>query len=311
MIRPRIAVVGSLNADLTLPVDHLPGRGETVLASAPGRQVLGGKGANQAAAAAAFGAEVTMVGRVGDDDIGHQILADLSGRGIDIAGVTVTPGARSGYATIAVDPRGENLIIVDPGANNLLSEADVGAANLSAAAVVLVQLEIPLAAAAAAMRAATSPRVMLNPAPARALPPPMSELADVIVANRTELAQLAGVDPPAGLSGIAGLARTLPGHADVIVTLGQDGALIAPASGGPLAHIMAPRVEVVDTTGAGDCFCGTLAACVAEGMALPEAARWSVAAAAISTTAHGARGRLPGRAEVAALAYSLRQRTLR
>jgi ribokinase len=314
MTAQKVVVVGSLNADLVLPVDHLPGRGETVLANAPGRLVLGGKGGNQAAAAAAFGAVVRMVGRIGDDDVGREILADLSERGIDTAHVAVKPGARSGSATIAVDPHGENLIIVDPGANGLLTDADVDAADVGAASVVLVQLEVPLGAVTAAMSAGAGrtrgTRVVLNPAPARALPARLMALADVIVPNQTELAQLAGADCPEELADVARLARSVPGDSDIVVTLGRRGALVVPRSDGAPVRIAAPRVDPVDTTGAGDCFCGTLAASLAEGMGLLEAARWSVAAAAISTTALGARGKMPSRREVAPLASSLEQQAL-
>lgn len=319
---PLVAVVGSLNADLVLPVDHLPAAGETVLTSAAGRQVFGGKGANQAAAAAAFGAEVLMVGRVGDDEAGRQIRADLADLGVDVSQVTVTAGARSGYAAIAVDPAGENLIIVDPGANLLLTAEDVRTADLGAAAVVLVQLEIPLAAVSAASWVAGGARVVLNPAPvpATAVPQGITELADVIVPNRTELAQLAGGagggvrgaggEPAAGFAELVRLARALPGKADVVVTLGREGALVVPRSGGPPVHIAAPAVTAVDTTGAGDCFCGTLAVSLARGLELTAAVRQSVAAAAISTTGHGARGKLPGPAEVAQVAESLEQRAV-
>ena len=301
--RPAVAVVGSLNADLVLPVDALPQGGQTVLTSAPGRQYFGGKGANQAAAAAAFGAAVTMTGRVGDDESGRLILADLNGRGVDTAGVLLTAGARTGFAAIAVDAAGENLIIVDPGANQLLTSEDVAAAGLGAAAVTLVQLEIPLPTVAAAMRA-TGGLVILNPAPApaAALPAAIVELADVIVPNLGELSRLAASAPdlagPAELMAVARLARSLPGHGDVVVTLGREGALVVRRDDERAAHIPAPTVTSVDTTGAGDCFCGTLAASLAAGLDLVEAARWSVAAAALSTTEHGARGRLPVRAEV-------------
>jgi ribokinase len=311
-LAPTVSVVGSLNADLVVPVDHLPARGETVLANAPADFALGGKGANQAAAAAAFGAAVAMVGRVGDDDVGRQILADLADRGIDTTNVTVTSGARSGSATIALDPDGENLIIVDPGANSLLTDADVTAAQLDQAAVVLVQLEVPLAAVSAAVRvaaAAQGTRVVLNPAPARPLPAELTGLVDVIVPNQAELARLGGAGEIAGPADAVRIASALPGDADVVVTLGKGGALVVPRYGPPVV-IAAPAVDVVDTTGAGDCFCGTLAVSLADGMRLQEAARWSVAAAALSTTARGARGRIPSRDEVEPVARALSEHVL-
>jgi len=195
-----LAVVGSLNADLTLLLDHLPGPGETVVATSPGLVSCGGKGGNQAAAAAAFGAAVTLVGKIGDDQQGRQLLADLAARGVDASGVIVAPSTRTGGATIGVDRDGENLILVDPGANSLLSPDDVEAAGLGSANAVLVQLEIPLLTVAAAMRAAGDAIVLLNPAPAPAtgVPAELLGLARVLVPNLTELARLASAGLPAG-----------------------------------------------------------------------------------------------------------------
>jgi ribokinase len=312
-----VAVVGSLNADLTLLVGRLPGPGETVLSSAPGTIGFGGKGGNQAAAAAAFGADVTMIGRVGDDDVGQRIRGDLAERGVDVSGVRITPGARSGGATIAVNPAGENLILVDPGANGQLSPADIDPGILGRAAAVLLQLEIPPRTVSAAVRMAGAP-VVLNPAPAPAAPLSADLLArvNVLVPNQAELALLAGAAPsaapsaapPDGLAVTAALARKLPGDLDVVVTLGASGALVVPRGGGPVTHIGAPRVAAVDATGAGDCFCGTLAVSLAGGASLAEAARISVAAAALSVTAAGARGLLPGRDQAESLAASLTAR---
>jgi ribokinase len=309
MLNPRVAVVGSLNADLTLPVHHLPGAGETVLASGPGRVSFGGKGGNQAAAAAAFGGRVAMIGRVGDDDHGRQILADLTARGVDVSQVLVTAGQRTGTATIALDREGDNLILVDPGANSLVEPEDLSGASLADAAAVLVQLEIPLPAVAAAIRAARAP-VVLNPAPAAPVGPDLLALVRVLVPNASELGLLAGAKPPGTLEGIVQLARKLPGGPDVVVTLGRDGAVVLPRSGGLATHIAAPATEVIDATGAGDCFCGTLAVLLAEGAGLADAARVAVAAASISTTGNGARGRLPGRSEARALAAGLPSRPL-
>jgi ribokinase len=302
---PRIVVVGSLNLDLTLRVPRLPGPGETVLSSGPAQSGFGGKGANQAAAAAAFGATVAMIGRIGDDEAGQQILADLRGRGIEVSPVLATPGARTGGATIAVNPAGENIILVDPGANSDLRPADVRPDLLAAADAVLVQLEIPVPVVAAVVTAAAG-RAVLNPAPARSLPADILRGAGVLVPNLTELALLTGRPQPADLASAVRLARELPGDADVVVTLGSRGALVVPGSGRPGTHIGAPACDVVDATGAGDCFCGSLAVSLAEGMDLTDAVRLSVAAASLSVTAPGARGYAPGRAEAAALAGGLR-----
>jgi ribokinase len=315
MTRARVAVVGSLNADLTLLVDRLPGPGETVLSAAPGTMGFGGKGGNQAAAAAAFGADVTMIGRIGDDDVGQRIRGDLAERGVDVSGVRITPGVRSGGATIAVNPAGENLILVDPGANGHLEPADIRPGLLDRAAAVLLQLEIPAQTVSAAVSMASAP-VLLNPAPAVPLSADLLARVDVLVPNQTELALLAGAAvpaaasgaAPAGLAATAALARKLPGDLDVVVTLGAGGALVVPGRGGPVTHIGAPRIAAVDATGAGDCFCGTLAVSLASGASLAEAARVSVAAAALSVTVAGARGLLPGRAEAESLAATLTAR---
>src|SRR5262249_33097952 len=194
--------------------------------------------------------------------------------------------------TVGVDRAGENLILVDPGANSLLSPDEVEAAGLDNATAVLVQLEVPLPTVAAAMRAAGDAIVLLNPAPtpATAVPAAVLGLARVLVPNLTELARLANASqaaslPSAGdLADIARLARRLAGNADVVVTLGSNGALVVSRSAETSAHIAALPVATVDTTGAGDCFCGTLAAALAEGLDLTDAARLSVAAAALSPT---------------------------
>jgi ribokinase len=305
-----LTVVGSLNVDVTLLLDRLPHRGETAVATSPGMVSCGGKGGNQAAAAAALGSQVTMVGKVGDDQQGRQLLADLAARGVDASGVIVATGARSGGATIGVDPDGENLILVDPGANGLLTPNEVEAAGLESADAVLVQLETPLLTVAAAMGAAAGAIVVLNPAPAPSttLPAAVIGRAGVLVPNLAELVRLAGQDrpaqpsSPAELAEVARLARSLAGNADVVVTMGGDGALVVRRSARTSNHIPAPAVATVDTTGAGDCFCGTLAACLGEGLDLTDGARLAVAAAALSTTAYGARGQLPSRAAAEHLA---------
>jgi ribokinase len=306
---PLIAVVGSLNIDLTYAVDRLPGAGETVLAIAPAVVALGGKGGNQAAAAAAFGARVSMIGRVGDDHYGRMILSDLSSRGIDVSATSVTERSPSGTATIAVDRAGNNLIIVDSGANRQLGSADLVGPTLQGAAVVLVQLEIPARTVAAAV-GATRGRVILNPAPAGTFDPQILALVDTLVPNALELGLLSGTDPPDSIAEIIRLARKLSADTDVVVTLGGDGAVAVSRDGGQVVHVPAPAVAVVDTTGAGDCFCGTLAVSLSEGLGLTDAVRRSVAAATISTTADGARGKLPGKAEAASLAAAITPRAI-
>jgi ribokinase len=301
---PRIAVVGSLNVDLTFAVDRLPGAGETILALAPAVVALGGKGGNQAAAAAAFGASVSMIGRVGDDHYGQQILSDLTSRGIDISATAITGGSPSGTAVIAVDRAGSNLIIVDAGANGLLGPDDLAGTALQDAAAVLIQLEIPWPTVAAAVRAARG-LVILNPAPAAPIDPQVLGLVDVLVPNVLELGLLSGAEPPETIAEVVRLARKLAAGTDVVVTLGGDGAVAVGRCDGEAVHVPAPRVKVADTTGAGDCFCGTLAVSLCEGLSLADAVRRSVAAATISISAAGARGGLPGRAEAESLASGI------
>jgi ribokinase len=282
-----VTVAGSLNADLIVTVDRLPGRGETVV----GRSATtgpGGKGANQAAAAAGLAAGVAMVGRVGDDEAGRRQVAELAGRGVDVSGVRPTPGVPTGAATVAVEQgTGENLIVVAPGANGQVAPADVEVAAVREAGVVLLQLEIPLPAVAAAVRAAHG-LVVLNPAPPQPLPTGLLDRVDVLVPNEWELAALAGADaPPEDTDALAALARRVtPGP--VVVTLGARGALVVEPGTAP-ELVPAPTVAVVDTTGAGDCFCGALCVALDGGAALPDAVRSAVAAAAESTTWAGAR----------------------
>jgi ribokinase len=282
-----IALVGSINLDIVVGVDRHPAPGETVLGD--DRQELpGGKGANQAVAAARLGAEVAFVGRVGDDDAGRRLRDGLAAEGVDVTHVRVDADAPTGVALIAVDRAGENTIVVSSGANARVSAADVEAARdvLANAAVTLVQHEVPEEAVAAAIAAAGG-TVVLNPAPARPIVAPV----DVLVPNRGELEALAGRagDPVA-------LARSLDPARAVVVTLGNEGAAVI--EGSRVERIPAPRVDAVDTTGAGDAFCGALAEALDAGADLVEAARWAVRAAAASVTRPGAQGGLPRRADL-------------
>jgi ribokinase len=282
-----IALVGSINLDVVVGVERHPVPGETVVGG--GRQELpGGKGANQAVAAARLGATVAFVGRVGADDAGRRLRDGLAAEGVDITHVRVDPDAPTGMALIAVDGAGENTIVVSPGANARVGAADVEAARdvLAGAAVTLVQHEVPEDAVAAAIAAAGG-TVVLNPAPARPIVAPV----DVLVPNRGELEALAGRagDP-------VDLARTLEAARAVVVTLGSEGAAVI--EGSRVERIPAPRVDAVDTTGAGDAFCGALAQALDAGADLVEAARWAVRAAAASVTKPGAQGGLPRAADL-------------
>ena len=294
-LAPEVAVVGSLNLDLVIRVPGLPGPGETVsggdLFTNPG-----GKGANQAVAAARLGRRVAMVGRVGDDQTGRDLLASLEADGVDTAQVRTLAGVPSGTALITVSEDGENQIVVSPGANARLTPDDVAAAGaaLRTAAVTLLQLEIPLESVAAAARTAGG-LVVLNPAPMRPLPAELLGQVDVLVPNRVELAQLAGGPLPETVEAAMALAGRLAART-VVVTLGADGALVV--EHGQASHVPAVPVTAVDTTAAGDAFCGGLADALATGATLQDAARRAVRVAAAACLRPGAQASLPTSAEL-------------
>jgi ribokinase len=284
-----IAVVGSINLDLVVAVDRHPAPGETVVGG-DCRQLPGGKGANQAVAAARLGSEVAMVGRVGADAQGAWLREGLWTERVDVEHVREDRVAPTGVAMIAVDARGENTIVVSPGANARVDARDVAAASdvVRGAEVVLVQHEVPAEAVAAAIATAGG-AVVLNPAPARGLAAPV----DVLVPNRGELETLAG-----GRGDPVTLARSITAARAVVVTLGEEGAVVV--EGDRAERVRAPHVEAVDTTGAGDAFCGALAEAMAGGATVVEAARWAVRVAAVSVTRPGAQGGLPRREDVPA-----------
>ncbi|MCZ2838158.1 ribokinase [Modestobacter sp. VKM Ac-2985] len=294
-----VTVVGSLNEDVVVTVDRLPGRGETVIGSAVA-VLPGGKGANQAAAAGRLGTGVHMVGRVGTDPAAGRQLAALAEARVNVGRVHRTEGVPTGSAVIPVEAAGgENLIVVVPGANAELTPADVDVESVHRAGVLLLQLETPLDTVQAAA-VATRGTVVLNPAPPQPLPADLLARVDVLVPNEHELRRLTGA-PSGELSPgeLAELARGL-GVRSVVVTLGARGALVVPADGP--AHVQGPPpVEPVDTTGAGDCFCGALSSALDRGATLADAVRYAVTAAALSTTGAGARGALPDDDEVQAL----------
>jgi ribokinase len=295
---PEVAVVGSCNLDLVIRVAELPGPGETVV----GGDLFtnpGGKGANQAVAAARLGRRVAMVGRVGDDQAGRDLLAALQADRVGTAQVLALAGVPSGTAFITVSADGENQIVVSPGANARLAAADVAAAEpaLAAAAVTLLQLEVPLEAVAAAAATAAG-TVVLNPAPVRPLPDELLGRVDVLVPNRVELAQLAGGPVPESVEAAARLAEGLAARA-VVVTLGADGALVV--EDGQASHVPAVPVRAVDTTAAGDAFCGGLADALAGGASLQDAARHAARVAAAACTREGAQASLPTPADLESL----------
>jgi ribokinase len=282
-----VVVVGSVNVDHTVRLARAPGPGETVIAAA--HQVApGGKGANQAASAVAAGAHTLLVTRLGSDPAAGLVEPWLRRAGVLLRAES-DPTASTGLAMVMVLPGGENTIVVAPGANAGLRPGHLPTAAVRDAAVVLAQLEIPVETVGAAARTAGG-TVILNPAPADGpLPDELLGLVDVLVPNRTELAALTGARVPASVDQAADLAAGLADRGPtVVVTLGADGAVVC--DGRRAFHVAAPRVEVVDTSGAGDAFCGALAAALACGADMPEAVRRGVAAGALAVARRGAMG---------------------
>ncbi|SIR98269.1 ribokinase [Micromonospora avicenniae] len=300
----RVVVVGSANLDLVVTAPQLPRPGETVLGE-HFHTVPGGKGANQAVAAARAGAACDFVGAVGDDEFGTQLRASLVGSGVDVHGLRTVPGA-SGVALIAVDRAAENFIVVAPGANGALTDlTDEDRATIAAADVLLLQLEVPLPTVvrAADWARAEGTTVVLNAAPAAALPAELLDLVDVLVVNEHEAAIVAGVvsDEPAAL--LDALLERVP---RVVLTLGARGAAYADRRGLRL-EVPPPRIDAVDTTAAGDAFTGALAVSWAErgGDVDPDGVaaslRWACAAGAACAQRPGASTALPERAAIDAL----------
>jgi ribokinase len=291
----RVIVVGSVNVDLVVTTERLPGPGETVIGGHFERH-HGGKGANQAVAAARLGARTSFVGAVGDDGFGVEARAALAAEGIDLAALVTLPDTSTGLALIVVDEAGENTIAVAGGANAALSSVQVRAAfkalELTPADVVLVGHEIRTGATHEALRLGriAGATTILNPAPAGGLEPPTLELADILTPNEGELASLAGGEgtPAARAKRLLGPA---PGRRAVLVSLGEKGAVLV--TGGRTHVIAAPRVEAIDTVGAGDALNGALAAGLAAGLDLEVAARRAVVAASLAVTRSGAREGTP------------------
>ncbi|EWT04764.1 ribokinase [Intrasporangium chromatireducens Q5-1] len=299
-----MSVVGSLNVDLGYRVRTLPVPGETVLAGDRSR-AFGGKGGNQAVTVAVLGADVGFVGAVGADDAGESYLSHLRRHGVDVSGVAVVPHVDTGTAIILVDDSGENLIVVDPGANSAVEpgwvEEHVRAAE---PAVVLAQLEVPvpvLESMAASLAADVT--FVLNPAPMQADPDDLAKLlqrVDVLVPNRKELGQLARTAEPETLAEVQRCLGALSFDGTVVVTLGADGAVVREVGGEPTHH-PALSVDPVDTTGAGDAFCGALAVGIAAGRELSDAVRRAIEVAGRSTLHRGAQPtQAPLEADIAA-----------
>ncbi len=291
----RVIVVGSVNVDLVVTTERLPGPGETVIG---GRfaQHHGGKGGNQAVAAARLGARTFFIGAVGDDAFGRAARSALEDDGVDVAGLFTLPGEATGIALIVVDEVGENSIAIASGANAALDSVQVRAAlkglELKKADIVLVGHEIRTGATHEALRVArlAGATTILNPAPAHGLEGPTLELADILTPNEGELATLVG-----GRGRPSAQAKRLlgpePGDRAILVSLGANGTLLV--DGRRARAMAAPKVEVVDTVGAGDTLNGALAAGLAGGLDLVEAARRAGVAASLAVTRPGARGGMP------------------
>ena len=296
---PEIVVIGSANADLVTRVERLPAPGETVLATGYAEHP-GGKGANQAIAAARLGRAVSFVGVVGDDEHGALLTEALVAEDVDVANVRRLSGVPTGRALVLVDDAAENSIVVVSGANAEVRPDDVAAAAvaLRGAAVAVAQLEIPLEAVRAAAGHAAG-RFLLNPAPARPLDAELLDRVDVLVVNEGEFARVTGVEVGDDAEEFADRVGQAGLRCAVVVTLGGRGAMVCEK--GQVTVCPAPPVTVVDTTGAGDCFVGALADALARGRSLPDALHWAVAAASLSTQSLGATTAMPTSAEVEAL----------
>jgi ribokinase len=301
--RPQVTVLGSLNMDISVTVPRLPGPGATVVGSAA-RFSPGGKGANQAVAAARLGADVRMVGCVGDDEFGRQLLAALRAEGIDAGAVRIAPNIPTGLAMIAVDTRGENLITVAPGANHQVGPLDAAAATDHSRDIMVISAEIPAPAITHALSQKGACILNLAPAPenAAALVAAGGTDLDWLVVNESEAAAVLG-RPVDGLADAPQAANQQnarrPRHA--VVTAGAHGAALAGVGDPDGAKVIEGfRVPAVDTVGAGDTFVGALAVALAAGVPAQEAVRAAAAAGAAAVTRYGAQTAMPGPSDILA-----------
>ncbi|WP_328783456.1 ribokinase [Streptomyces canus] len=290
-----IAVLGSTNMDLVTYVEKAPHRGETVTGR-EFRTIPGGKGANQAIAAARAGATVSMIGAVGNDGFGTRLRSTLEHSGVTTDHLRTIEGP-SGTAHIVVDDEGGNAIVVIPGANGTVDHLAPGDEGLIASAdALLLQLEIPLAAVLAGARSARDHgvRTLLTPAPAQPLPPELLDATDLLVPNEHEAATLTGRSDP-----FAAGAALLDRVPRVVITLGAAGSVYLTRDAEPLA-VPAPHVTAVDSTGAGDTYVGALAVALGEERPIREAMAWAATAAALSVQREGASASMPYRSEIEA-----------
>ncbi len=300
MISNKILVVGSSNTDMVVKTSKFPAPGETILGG-DFFMNAGGKGANQAVAAARLGGEVSFLGKTGDDMFGKQAFLSLQKEGINVNSVTMISEKSSGVALITIDEKGENSIVVAPGANETLLPEDVDYAmkEIESSEIILLQLEIPLATVAyvAEKAFALGKKVILNPAPATQLPASLMKNIYVLIPNETEAGLLTGITVANEESAHkAALVLKEKGVQNVIITMGAAGAYVL--SEDFVGMIKSPKVEAVDTTSAGDTFCGALAAGLSKGKEWKTALRFAAAAAAICVTRMGAQPSVPAEEEV-------------
>lgn len=297
-----IVVVGSLNMDLVMRTPRVPVGGET-LNGHEFSTLPGGKGANQAVACARLGGRVSMIGQVGDDGFGHTLRNGLAADGIDVAGVGVTSEVGTGVAMILVEDIGQNRIVLAAGANGALTAASIDAYQsvIAGAALLVVQLEIPMPAVERAIDIANAAGVpvLLNPAPAAPLPDEIWSKIAILVPNESEAALLAGmpvVDAPSAFAAASVFRKR--GVENVLITLGKLGVVVVDQTGE--RHIPANVVKAVDTTAAGDTFIGGLTAGLVEGLGLDAAVSLGQQASALCVTRHGAQPSIPYRRELGA-----------
>lgn len=299
-MKPRITVVGSVNMDLVFRTPRMPAVGETLLGH-EFRQIPGGKGANQAVAAARQGADVSFIGAVGDDGFGDFSQQCLAKEGININHLARVAGVATGVAGILVEDNGSNSIVLAAGANATLNVNQIEAATsaIGAAQLLLCQLETPIATvtSAIAIAHAQGVKVVLNPAPAQQLDPALLKQVDYLIVNETEASQLSGISVTSQASAQQASERLQDlGVGTVLLTMGGDGALITQT--GSSEFIPAIKVDVVDTTAAGDTFVGAFAVGIANGLSVSDASREAQYTAALTVTKLGAQTSIPHRHEV-------------
>ncbi|MFZ6646404.1 ribokinase [Undibacterium sp. TJN25] len=299
-MKPRIAVVGSVNMDLVFRTPRMPAVGET-LSGHEFRQIPGGKGANQAVAAARQGADVAFIGRVGDDGFGQYSIRCLSEDGIDVSYLSAVPDIATGVAGIIVTDAGDNSIVLAAGANAALSAENVDAAQtaISSAQLLVCQLETPLSTVTRAIQLAKqhNVKVILNPAPVQALADELLQQVDYLVINETEASQLSGIPVTSQESAHLASEKLLQrGVSAVLLTMGEQGLCITEP--GKRQYIAAIRVDAVDTTAAGDTFVGAFAVGIGRGLDIHAASVEAQYAAALTVTKLGAQTSIPSRSEV-------------